>query len=86
MTCPSHSADKVCPIDKLLLESYRPINFEHFDTSFDQIHQKNVNAASTDMQKSKYKKPQWYPFSEETESGVSLGLTVMFILGLFVLH
>ena len=35
----SCSSNMVCPIDRLLLESWRPFNSKHFDTSFKQIGQ-----------------------------------------------
>ena len=37
--CHSHNSKIMCHIDKL--ESERPFNFEHFDTSFDQNDKKN---------------------------------------------
>ena len=36
----NNSSNMVCPIDQLLLESERPFNSKHFDTSFEQIGQK----------------------------------------------
>ena len=34
------SNNMLCPIDKRLLESKKPFNSKHFDTSFDQIDRK----------------------------------------------
>ena len=40
MICHPHNWKMVYPIDKSLLESQKPFDSEHFDTSFDQIDEK----------------------------------------------